>query len=94
MTQQEAGKVRLTDKQRRALEYLNTRPWVTPADLGNALSDRKHLTAQGAGRIGGSMAGRLIKLGAAESCARYRGGFPAYRITPAGRAALQHGGGE
>lgn len=78
----------MTDPQRRALTLLSSKPFASPAELGAVISDRPHLTAQGAGRIGGSMAARLIKLGWAVSCSWERGGFPAYRITRDGQEAL------
>lgn len=82
--------VRLTNAQRTALRFLASRPNASPAELGYALTEgRKYpMVPQGAGRLGGTMAWRLIKVGLAESAALLRGGFPAYAITPAGRTAL------
>lgn len=86
----------LTEAQRCALEFLRDRSIpAAPSEIGEALRSRpgdrrKHGkgAGQGLGRTGGAMAHRLIKAGYVADASRERGGFPAYRITAAGRAAL------
>lgn len=82
----------LTAAQRRALRHLESVNWCTPASLGQALSDRDHLKAQGAGRIGGAMGSHLVRLGLADRHRiPWKGGAlyaAGYHITPAGRTAL------
>lgn len=82
----------MTEPQRLALAAMIAVPYLTPAEIGYAISpDRpggRVLKAQGAGRIGGSMASRLIKFGWAENCSHLHMGFPAYRITDVGRIAF------
>lgn len=87
------GRAKLTEAQRRALRHLASVNWCSPASLGEAMSDQERLKAQGAGRIGGSMGGRLVKMGLA---ARHLEPWPGhgmcaagYEITTAGRAALE-----
>lgn len=85
----------LTNSQRSALNFLDRAEYRTPAEIGWALprdKGRPALKAQGAGRVGSSMAVRLMKLGFASNAAWKRNGHPAYSITPAGRAALQEAG--
>jgi hypothetical protein len=82
---------KLTKAQRRALTFLATVPHATAGTLGYAMDDGSYkdtLRAQGAGRIGGAMAWRLMRR---ELVARVDrgGGWMAYAITPAGRQALQ-----
>jgi hypothetical protein len=81
---------KMTEAQRLALRSMAAVPFVAPSEIGYAMTrDRPYpLKAQGAGRVGASMAIRLIKLGWVEDCSFLRGGFPAYRITGAGRAAV------
>lgn len=84
---------KLTPSDVSALSYLTTVPWATPADIGHSISPAARggigLKEQGAGRMGGRWASRAIKRGLAESCTYLRAGFSAYRITEAGRRALQ-----
>lgn len=83
--------MKLTDPQLRALRFLGEKQRsVTPAMIGEAMTrDRKHpLAPQGAGRIGGAMARRLIDKGLAVDASHDRGGFPAYRISAKGRRVL------
>jgi len=82
-----------TPAQLRALSYLQKARWATPAELGHAIAEGRTtrpggMKEQGAGRLGGSIAAALVKLGLAEPAARDRDGFPAYRISSAGRAVL------
>jgi hypothetical protein len=76
----------------KALAFLATVPWATPADIGHAIAPEARLghgmTAQGAGRMGGRVAHRLMDKGLVANASSRRGGFPAYSITPAGRDAL------
>jgi len=64
--------------------------YLTPSEIGYAMTDGRQwpLKPQGAGRVGGGMARRLMVKGWIEDASRLRSGFPAYRITPAGRKAL------
>lgn len=81
----------LTKAQHRALVRLADSVYATPADIGYAICPDRDppLKGQGAGRIGGSMAKRLIDLGLVEDASHLRWGFSAYRITGAGRLALK-----
>ncbi len=88
------GMGKLTEAQRLALTALSTAKYLLPSEIGYAMTpDRPHrpLVAQGAGRVGSSMAQRLIKLGFAVDASWRRDGYPAYEITPAGRDALKAG---
>lgn len=85
----------LTEPQINALRFLAKcgLGGAMPAQIGEAMDVNgtyKHghgLSAQGAGRLGGTMAKRLIAKGLAQH-ARHPQGFSLYRITEAGRAAL------
>ena len=90
--------MKLTEPQRRALQALAKHTNMMPAEIGYAITaDRSHpLKPQGAGRLGGTMAARLEKLGlvkpyrdrwATDPRWTYRG----YQITDAGRAKLREG---
>ena len=77
----------LTRPQRLALVFLQR--WgraATPAQIGAAMTPgRKYpLKPQGAGRIGGAMAKRLIAMGLVRDASREHGGFPAYEVSPEG----------
>lgn len=79
----------------RALRLLSAWVFCTPSQIGWAMTqDRRGraLKAQGAGRVGGSMAAQLIKAGLVENASHLRGGYAAYSITPAGRRALADAG--
>lgn len=80
----------MTDAQEKALRRMAQSPYVAPSDIGYAMTPDREvpLRSQGAGRIGGAMAKRLIALGLAQDCSHLRWGFPAYRITRAGRVAI------
>lgn len=75
-----------------ALAFLAGRKWATPADIGNAIAPDARgglgMTAQGAGRMGGRTARRLMDSGLVADASWRRNGFPAYSITDAGREAL------
>jgi len=81
-----ASEMKLTPTQQKTLTLLSKGP-LAPSSIGEALSTRRHLKAQGAGRLGGGVAARLIKMGFARH-SDARGGFPCYEITEAGRQAL------
>lgn len=83
--------MKLSSAQRLVLEFLADRPWASPSEIGWAMTpNRTHpLVPQGAGRVGASMAVRMIKQGLVEHETKGRSGFPAYRISPAGRRALE-----
>lgn len=80
----------LTKRQIVALKLLAGRRYATPADIGDALTVGRirPLKAQGAGRLGGTMGTRLVRLGLAEHANSLRNGFPAYAISAKGRLAL------
>lgn len=84
---------RLTKAQRDALAFLAERQFASPAEIGYAICPVRPsgyaLKAQGAGRLGGGSASRLVKLGFVRNASSERGGFAAYAITPEGRAALR-----
>lgn len=82
--------VDLTPAQEKALRCLAKRPWVTPSEIGAAMTEGRQypMKPQGAGRIGGAMATRLVKAGLAQNASYKREGFPAYEISQAGRLAL------
>ena len=79
----------MTEPQIKALRYLATVQFATPADLGQAMGGTRRGYAQGLGRMGGSMGSRLVKMKLALDASRERHGFPAYAISAAGRAALK-----
>lgn len=83
--------MKVTESQRRALAFLATVEYATPADIGYAVTPGRvpPLQPQGAGRIGGAMGSRLVRMGLANNASRQRGGFSAYAINRAGRAALR-----
>lgn len=82
----------LTEPQYRALRHLASVNWCSPSSLGEAMSDRKHLRTQGAGRLGGTMGTRLCKMGLAQrQKMRWRDGElydAGYAITESGRHAI------
>ena len=86
--------VKLTDPQRRALEYLATVESASPGRIGEAMYHegwrrrKRQLSAQGCGRVGGTMAARLIKMGLARDVSRLHDGWPAYAISYAGRQLM------
>lgn len=87
--------MKLTEAQRKALHCLSGARYRTPAEIGwsiGAVDQGKVLKAQGAGRVGSSMAVRLMKRGLASDATWMRDGYPAYAITTAGRAALEQEG--
>lgn len=82
----------LTAKQRMALTALaQVDPmigYLTPAEIGDAMGGTKRGHRQGCGRIGSSMAHRLIKLGLVKDIS-FLQRRPAYRITDKGREAIK-----
>jgi hypothetical protein len=82
----------ITATQRKALEHLDLVEYATPAEIGHTLGSTKTGSAQGAGRLGASVLSRLLKSGLAENCSFLRHGFPAYRITGAGRDVVRQAG--
>jgi hypothetical protein len=87
--------VKLTEPQRRALSYLATVADASPARIGEAMYHdgwlrlEQNLSAQGCGRVGGTMATRLVKMGLVRDVSLKNGGWPAYAISPEGRKALK-----
>ena len=79
----------MTEPQIKALRYLATVQYATPADLGQAIGGTRRGYAQGLGRLGGAMGSRLVKMKLAVDASRERDGFPAYAINAAGIAALE-----
>ncbi len=80
----------LTEPQRKALTFLASVTCASPAAIGYAMTPaRKHpLKAQGAGRLGGTMAARLMRNGLVCNASYMNSGFAAYAITAKGRQAL------
>jgi hypothetical protein len=78
----------LTVPQRRALQYLASVPRATPSQLGEGMGGTRSGKAQGLGRLGGTMARRLMSLGMAVDSSRLNSGFPAYAISHDGRLAI------
>ena len=78
----------MTEPQRKALEFLATVKFATPADIGEAMGGTRTMRAQGLGRLGGRMAKTLMDKGWAVGMSWYHDGFPAYGITAKGRNAL------
>jgi hypothetical protein len=83
----EANRI-LTTPQLKALTFLATQKFATPADIGQAMGGTQWGSAQGLGRTGGAMACRLVKFGLVVNASHLRSGFPAYAITQAGRNCL------
>jgi hypothetical protein len=81
--------IELKPIQQRCLVYLKSRQYATPAEIGYAIALVQKrpggMKAQGAGRLGGMIASQLVTLGLAEIATTERDGFPAYRISPAGK---------
>lgn len=82
----------LTPAEARALKLLVGVVYATPAQIGHAVAESRTkrpggMKDQGAGRLGGTVASRLVKKGLAEDASRLRSGYPAYRINAAGRKA-------
>ena len=79
----------MTGPQRRALEAMATRGPMSPADIAAYMDPRDGrrypMSGQGLGRIGGTMAQRLIRAGWAVPVRLWP---PTYTITAAGRAAV------
>jgi hypothetical protein len=74
---------RLTAAERRALLWLPRDPaWITAADLGERMGGTARMKAQGLGRLGGTMAWRLMRKGLAALVPMR--GTSGYRLTPLG----------
>lgn len=84
--------MKLTEPQLRALKHLASHDWATPANIGAAIlagrETRQIRSAQGYGRVGGTVAARLAKAGLVYRYHWSGQGFPGYRISPLGRAEL------
>jgi len=85
----------LTEPQKRALMALSKHPYLSPAMLGQYMLPKghRHLKAQGYGRLGGSMAWRLRRMGLARSVDRAFGSDArrwslGFAITELGRKRL------
>ena len=83
----------MTPSQIRAARFLMRCQYATPAEIGYAVAEDRArrpggMKAQGAGRLGGMIARQMVELGLVEFATRKREGYPAYRISPAGRAAI------
>ena len=87
---------RMTAPQRRALRILTERDrqdGMSPSDLGShmrtdaGVTGLEHRMPQGSGRIGGTMAHRLMRRGLVIQVTHWP---PAYRITTEGRLALRY----
>ncbi len=76
----------LTGPQRTALDALRGKQFMTPQEIGYAMTTQRKwpLVPQGAGRLGGTMAARLAKMGLVEDASRLHRGFAAYRLTGSG----------
>lgn len=81
-----------TKPQWRALKCLGAQRFATPQEIGYAMTVGRSppLKPQGAGRLGGTMGSRLVRMELASHYSGH-GGFPAYAITAAGRAKLREG---
>lgn len=90
-TTKTADLIALTKPQRLALEFLDRAAFATPQQIGYAMTpDRDYpLKPQGAGRIGGAMGCRLVRMGLAHDASLSNSGFSAYSISRQGRAALR-----
>lgn len=93
--------VKLTVKQRAVLAFVAAKtglqPWefATAGQIGEAIHTPREsgiqLKAQGYGRLGGTMAWRLMDRGLLRGCSH--GKSWGYKIAPAGRQALATGEG-
>lgn len=89
-SQKPLSQTTLTEPQKKALQYLASVPWAAPSEIGQAMiADGARMKAQGMGRLGGTMATRLMKRGLVFPADSQRSGFPAYRISAAGREVLK-----
>jgi hypothetical protein len=85
------SEIKLTAPQERALRYLAKVPSATPGRIGEAMyhegwrRQENHLSAQGCGRIGGTMAQRLVKLDLVKDISLKNDGWPLYAINENGR---------
>jgi hypothetical protein len=89
-----SDEIKLTEPQRRALEYLNSVTNATPSRIGEAMYHEgwrrreRHLSAQGCGRVGGTMATRLVKMGLVRDLAMKNDGWSLYEISQRGRELI------
>lgn len=93
MTASEQPK-RLTSPQAKALAYLATVDWSSPYFIAEAMATEAYRrferpSSQGYGRIGGTMAHRLIKMKLAKDVSEAPYYTPRYSITEQGRRALK-----
>lgn len=107
MSNPTAKRAGLYPSELRVLRYLKNRlgqpggPWVSPSDIGwyatgygDRRRDRRQWQGsnQGAGRVGGALASKLVRQGLAQLRPLGRRGepyAPAYRITQRGRQVLE-----
>jgi hypothetical protein len=78
----------MTPTERKALTFLATVHFATPAQIGQAVGGTKRGRAQGLGRLGGRVGSRLCKAGLAWDAKRQNSGYPAYMINGNGRHEL------
>jgi hypothetical protein len=88
--------IKLTLPQRRALNYLAMVKESSPVRIGEAMHNetyrrQRNPSSQGLGRIGGTMAHRLIRKGLVRDVSTGPHWCPRYAITAAGRAVLTSG---
>lgn len=79
----------LTGPQIKALRYLGTVNFATPAQIGEAMGGTRRGVAQGLGRLGGAMGTRLVRMGLARDASRDNHGYAAYAITSGGRLRVE-----
>lgn len=82
---------KLTDEEYEVLVALSKAVFLIPSEIGYVMTTGRQypLKPQGAGRVGGGMARRLMVKGLVDDASFLRGGFPAYRITGKGLKALK-----
>ena len=82
--------ITITEPQRKALAFLATVSHAAASQIGHALTggrtqEGRLMRPQGLGRLGGTMAARLERMGLAHRRFKY----PRHSITKAGREALR-----
>ena len=86
--------MKLTEPQRCALKALAKATYLSPGEIGYALTEGRKppLRSQGAGRLGGTMGNRLVKMGLAKHYKSQFAGktwYRGYSINALGRSALR-----
>lgn len=87
----------MTPAELRAARFMKGKRYAIPSEIGYAICEDRSkrgaggMVPQGAGRLGGSVASRLVRKGFAEHSTE-RNGFAAYRLTKAGEDAIRRAG--